>query len=499
MSDFYSNPLGVNILTKKPYSGAKPTHLFLIVLLFLWVSRGAVAEPDEVLLECSASATDERGIDACLNVLLEQAETRLANVEQSWRKLLGTEASRLQTAESQDIDVAGIDQPDSDQSTTVGSKVIAIVNDSALASGEIERGGEIFNVDDNGEQTETLVNTSVDITERFGFIPALFRTYRDQHCAWQATVFGGDRVDMHYKACLTDQNRTRALELSRSLAEIRSTVKSGLNMRGFYVKTNSGATFQACDRKVDWWVTGSDAVLASLERRYADADTRDVATASGNLIYTELRATLDAAPESGPGADYTNVVRVEKINIFRPSTPIDCVALQQTSIQSEAPVVNLQSAATVDDYASAGFLYGYFNYWLSACSVTENSVCSAESEALFASDGDWKLRVDRSLEGDWRVQLIATSDDEVIEKDLKLMIDGRDVFLPTSFPEPLHLSLQNGVDIARGDIARELTDRMRGGSETHFVWRDESGVLSELKFSLAGVTLALEFFDQSFP
>ena len=133
-------------------------------------------------------------------------------------------------------------------------------------------------------------------------------------------------------------------------------------------------------------------------------------------------------------------MRVEKINIFRPSTPTDCVALQQTSIQSEAPVVNLQSAATVDDYASAGFLYGYFNYWLSACSVTENSVCSAESEALFASDGDWKLRVDRSLEGDWRVQLIATSDDEVIEKDLKLMIDGRDVFLPTSFPEPLHLS-----------------------------------------------------------
>ena len=142
MSDFYSNPLGVNILTKKPYSGAKPTHLFLIVLLFLWVSRGAVAEPDEVLLECSASATDERGIDACLNVVLEQAETRLANVEQSWRKLLGTEASRLQTAESQDIDVAGIDQPDSDQSTTVGSKVIAIVNDSALASGEIARGGD---------------------------------------------------------------------------------------------------------------------------------------------------------------------------------------------------------------------------------------------------------------------------------------------------------------------------------------------------------------------
>jgi len=239
--------------------------------------------------------------------------------------------------------------------------------------------------------------------------------------------------------------------------------------------------------------------LATLDRRYADADTRDVAAVSGNLIYAELRATLDAAPESGPGADYTNVVRVEKINIFRPATPSDCVSVQQTSIQSETPVVNLQSAATVDDYASAGFLYGYFNYWLSACSVTENSVCSAESEDQFASDGDWKLRVDRSLEGDWRVQLIPTSDDEIIEKELKLMIDGREVFLPTSFPEPLQLPLQQGVDIALGDIARELTDRMRSGSETRFVWRDESGVLSELKFSLAGVTRALQFFDQSVP
>jgi len=158
---------------------------------------------------------------------------------------------------------------------------------------------------------------------------------------------------------------------------------------------------------------------------------------------------------------------------------------------------SVQSAATVDDFASAGFLYGYFNDWLSACSVTENSVCSAETDARFASDGEWQLRVDRSIEGDWRVQLVPVTDNEVIEQNLKLEVDGEEIYVASTFPEPMHLTLKQGVNIAIGEAARELIMRMRSGTETRFEWLDETGVMSELKFSLAGVTRALEFFDQS--
>jgi len=401
--DFLLKHIVVKKLTKKQFPDCLPVLFAPAVgAVFLFASARLVAGSADVLIECSETASDERGIDACLSVVFEQAENRLLDVEQSWRKVLGDETTTLQAPVSQELVDQASDNPlSNDQPTTEqtdGPKVIAIVNDTALASGVGTGSGEIFNVDDSAEKTEALVNLSVDISARFEFIPALFRSYRDQHCAWQATVFGGDRVDMHYKACLTDQNRTRVSELNRSLAEIRSAAKGGLTMRGFYVKTNSGATFRACDRKIDWWVTGSETVLASLERRYVDANTRSVDASTGNFIYAELRGSVAVAPGDGPGADYASALQVEQINIFRPATPNDCVSVQQTSIASAAPQTDDLQSATVDDFAAAGFLYGYFNNWLSACSVTESSVCSAESEAQFASDGDWKLRVDRSLD-----------------------------------------------------------------------------------------------------
>ena len=192
----------------------------------------------------------------------------------------------------------------------------------------------------------------------------------------------------------------------RQLAEIRSAAVAGRKLRGYYVKTNTGATFQACDRKVDWWVTGTQAVLAALDRRYTDASTRNLASVSDRLIYAELSGTIEAAPQQGPGADYQGALNVEGINILRPLVPADCNTQQPPSTTDVVTPESVQSAATVDDFASAGFLYGYFNDWLSACSVTENSVCSAETDARFASDGEWQLRVDRSIEGDWRVQLV---------------------------------------------------------------------------------------------
>ena len=493
MHDFTINITFVKILTEQICNVRFSARLLGcgLVLFISGYGSGVKAASLDVLLECSATANSEREIDACLSIVLEQSETALSDIEQSWQRLLESRPDTPTDLETKPLAAAGADVQSDDNSA---SKVIAIVNDTALESGAPVR-GEILNVDED-ENSKPLVNQSVDIKERFGFIPALFRSYRDQHCAWEATVFSADRVDVYFKACVTRLNRDRVSVLSQSLAEMRSINKGGRNLKGYYVRTNSGATFQACDRKTDWWVTASDAVLASLERRYADMSTRNISSVSSSLVYAELLGTLESAPSEGPGADYQAALRVKKINLFRPISERDCAAVQSVPVESSA-VVDTPQAATVDDYASAGFLYGYFNYWLSACSVTENSVCSAESEAQFASDGDWKLRVDRSLEGDWRVQLIPTTDNEVIEKELKLQIDRADVYLATSFPEPMNLTLRQGVDIAVGEVARELIVRLRDGGEIRFEWLDESGVMSELKFSLLGVTRALQFFDQA--
>ena len=190
------------------------------VAILLAVSGPLAASSEDVLLECSATATDERGIDLCLSLLSEQSQTTLSSVEQSWQSALDSIAlpGNIEPANNS-VSADSTAQVQTTVSQSDGSKVIAIVNDTALDSGVQNRGDETLNVDDDGEPSQPLVNQSVDIKERFGFIPALYRSYRDQHCAWEASLFGDDRVDMHYKACITDQNRSRVSILNRLLAE----------------------------------------------------------------------------------------------------------------------------------------------------------------------------------------------------------------------------------------------------------------------------------------
>ncbi len=463
------------------------------------------ASSEQVLVECSGASVDARGVDECLAVSFSQAEAALSSIENRWKQLLESEPG------SPDALPPDAVSSSASPGRTGNSKVISIVNDTALQSGLSSQGSTVINIDDNSasldSQDEPLVDEKVDLTDRFSFLPALFRSFRDQHCAWEASLFGSDRVEAYYKACLVAYTRNRASVLNAWLAAQRVLVKDGRSYRGYYAKTSTGAAFQACDRKTDWWVSGSDAVLAALDRRYADISDQGFNTAS-DLLYAELRGDVKAAPVTGSGADYSASLVVSQINLLRPLSNSDCIgttgrSMDQTGqgLSSEQLGVEalISDAATVDDYASAGFLYGYFNAWVSACAVTQNSVCSAETDAQFASDGEWQLRVDRSVEGDWRIQLISTTDDQVIERQLKMQIDGVDAYLGNSVREPLPLPMRQGVDVAVGELAREFIIKLREGREVRFEWLDESDVMSEIKFSLLGVTRALQFFDQSKP
>ena len=136
-------------------------------------------------------------------------------------------------------------------------------------------------------------------------------------------------------------------------------------------------------------------------------------------MFVRLQGKLRSAPNSGPGADFAAGLQVGKINLLRPLTDHDCLdsrsGLKTASVtpadqpEGEPVESDTEAAATVDDFAAAGFLYGYFSDWVSACAIIETSVCSAETSAQFASDGDWYLRIDRSRESDWRIRVIPTT------------------------------------------------------------------------------------------
>jgi len=478
----------------------------------IWPVLAQASSGDQVIAECSAGSFDEAAIFECVTQKFEQAEASLRRTEQSWQRVLQEQTSTPEVQKKVEATSTADNQG--------SSSVIAIVNDTAIQSGIATGGARVINVDKdseiNEEKGQETFDTSVQLSERFGFLPALFRSYRDQHCAWQSTLFGEDRVRLHYLACLTSLTLNRTNDLTRSLALRRAINKHGRSYSGYYVKTDEGALFQACNRKTDWWVTGSDSVLSALSRRYLDINAQR--TVAGDLLYAEVSGGVVSAPVSGSGADYESALFISNIGLLRPVAEQDCSGnfnsgnlysgnvssysaqgvVQTAGLQAANSVEGLQSdAATVDDYASSGFLYGYFNDWLTACAVTETSVCSAETEAQFASDGDWQLRVDRSLEGDWRILLIPTTDDQLIEKQLTMQINGAEVYLDRVFDRPLQLALNQGRTIADGELARELIVKLRQGRELRLEWFDDSDVMSELKFSLLGVTRALEYFDHS--
>ena len=76
-----------------------------------------------------------------------------------------------------------------------------------------------------------------------------------------------------------------------------------------------------------------------------------------------------------------------------------------------------------------------------------------------------------------------------------MQLDGAPVFIEAELQVPAVLELGQGIEVAQGEFARELITRMRTGQQVRFEWRNSDDVMSELKFTLTGVTRALQYFD----
>jgi len=484
---------------------------------------GGTADTNRVFQQCSNASADSKVVEECVDLLFEEAEGRLQKIEREW-KFFGDAEVQAARAVSASVESPEPIEIIADNRARTGANeldanqpnVISIVNDQALQSGAVPD-GTLVNIDDEAsespdskpdesEKAPQADAATVAASERFRFLPALFRSYRDQHCAWQATLFGEDRSAAYRGACLTAMTQARALALHASLAEVRAISTRGKTYKGFYVVTDSGATFQACDRTSDWWVIGTDDGQSQLDTR---AEQLNMITA--DIAYAEVGGKITSPPAKALAAGYRQALQIESVNVMRSVAPSDCAGKFVPTSQGEdglsetaqadamAKLSKETASTTVEDLSSAGFLYGYFNQWVSACAVTDTSVCSAETEAVYATDGDWVIKLDRSEGREWRVRLIPTTDDHRIDNRYVVSIDDFEVFLGTEDRSSVVVPMNEGIDIASGELARELIVKLRAGQRMQIAWQQADTGAHELNFSLLGVTAALKFFDQQEP
>ncbi len=481
--------------------------VFALFLATATLPGPAQADPAIPLSECREQSIDQPGFDECLSLLAQQSDGALHDLEIRWiDKLSEVREVDFQSATAENTDLS---QSDTDSATVNTSRVISIVSEGADV--EVLDGSRVINIDGDtltsDDDADSAFASAALLASQFAELPALFRQYRDQRCEWEAGLLGSDRSKGYLLACEISLNRLKSSQLRRLLVEKNAADAGGESFQGFYVATASGGIFQSCDRRQDWWVTGTDETLDVLQRRY-----NDIAAENLELVYVELRGTTRERLDEGPGADFVSAVEVVTINLMRPILERDCRAapIGLTLVQSESdtdelsaleaddtvdPPIEETPALTVDELGDAGFLYGYFSNWISACAVDNLIVCQAQTQADYASEGEWMLSVDRSSQRSWRVRLIPTTENHQVGGSLSLTID--EIENTVANVSATELELGRGVSVAIGQRAREIITRLRAGRSLDIEWTRPDQVGAKVSFSLAGITRGLQYFNQA--
>jgi len=502
--------------------------------------NGATATIDN-LAECRLASTDAFSFKECVGLQHQASETLLASIENSWREYLasntadnpasnaesGADGQELITEElegatehgaSKISDITGTttksDASAGNPEKSTGSKVIAIVSDDTKST---EDTGTVINISSQAllesDYPALAINNLADLSlaaqrQRFEILADLYRRYRDERCTWDGGLHVVDSADVYITACKAWLNQERAKEISLQLSEKRVSDSRGNFFSGFYIEDGDGGIFQSCDRRQEWRLTGDSEILSAVASRY-QAIARD----NLEMAYMEIRGDFK---ERQRDAGFSGNLQVRSLNLLRAIVEADCAPVSLAKLSN--PQTGTVSAGegrdvsrlekqdlptsepadtTVDALGASGFLYGYFANWVSACSVEQNSVCMAQVESGYTGLGEWRLVVDRSLQRQWRVQLIPTISDATISRDLNITVDGKIAGSYSVSSTGTTIKAEVGVVLAHGEPARQLVNQMRNGRALSVNWSLASEIGSELQFSLVGVTRALEFFDQN--
>ncbi len=441
-------------ITRQSFDSMKNSSYSTLVIFCMWFFISALAaethasEPNaaQVVSQCRNLSLDQSGFEECLIVLERDAELAMAGIETDWAELV----------ESSDG-----------------------VSDTDSGSSEVER--------------LRLMETQ-------------FRDYRDQYCDF--TVAGLDEISREpaVQACRISLNRARANELRRLYVERRTRLAHGSFYRGYFLLTDDKGIFQSCDLRQDWIVDDQSDEIESINERY-----REVTTEVLELVYLEFRGRLVTVEKTRP------VMQINRLNLLRPVLDRDCTtavmsigieAVDETELQSadgeavlndeiadtEVPdATPVTTEATIDSYGAAGFLYGYFGEWTSACAADAGQVCQAQAQQLFASEGNWSLLIDRSSARSWRIRLMPTTDSHIVDSGIQLSVDGvAQTTIPVASQQML---LNQPLVLLQGEAALQMINRLRTGGTLEMFWNNSLQSSTSVMFSLNGVTLALDYFD----
>lgn len=493
---------------------SKAQLLPVFLLAGLLLSPQNRADPAVPVSECRQQSADQAGFIECMTLQLEQSEITLAAIEQGWREALRQQVDgALPDIGAQQLSSSGNSSATEKTLSDSDGSVIAIVSDEALSSGVVSGDAAVVNVDDeaavstDANRLPTTGHHALHL-QQFEVLVTGFRQYRDQRCEWESGIRNSAGYRSDAEACTIALNHQRTIHLRDLLAEKRATDIAGEPFRGWYVQSATGASFQSCDHRVDWWVSGADEVLQLLTRRYDD-----ITAEKREIVFVELRGEVMTAPSRGPGADFVAGIEVVSVNLVRPILEWDCSAIKDIEVlpdiitetgfesdtasndESVSVANSTLEVLTVDDLGDAGFLYGYFNSWMSACAVDQLTVCKSQTQVNFSTEEDWLLSIDRSSIGEWRVWLVPTTNDHTVGRLLKVDIDGVEVRVIKVADS--QFDVNRGMVIASDAQARALIAQMRTGGSLDISWIRSDLAGARLSFSLLGITRALEYFDQT--
>ncbi len=418
---------------------------WIAVCLLSIVALPIYANPDAVIAECRTIALDQSGFIECVDLLEQDSQQSLESIESDWIEHFRTTA------------------------------------DVAAADTEINK----------------LLDTSVR-----------YREYRDQHCSFMTSGLDSISMATSESACRVSMNRVRQTQLRRLLIEHRVKLGVGNFYRGFYLQTQNSALFQSCDLRQDWTVTADDQTSARLNERYEALTTEDL-----EIVYIEFRGVVSVTDTS----DTVDAVTVNALSLIRPLLDNDCEPVVNGIVRANgeddvvaepdtesiddnasgvpAPISPAATTdSTIDDLGDAGFEYGYFGAWTSLCAAQAQRVCKAQTTDTYSSEGDWQLVADRSADRNWRVRISPTTDSHVIGSQVQVAIDGN--ALLTAPVTGRQVLIGDAVTLASGERALQLLNSMRSGSSFELNWNTENQSNANLVFSLSGVSLALQYFDE---
>lgn len=433
--------------------------------MFLFLSRWLVvvclsiavlpvfADSKAIISQCRNLSLDQSGFVECIKLLEVESGISLETIESEWIAYLqGGEGNSAET-------------------------------DNATIDAELDQ----------------LLSTSVS-----------YREYRDQYCRFQVTGLDDVLMSTNSGACRIAMDRDRTSKLRSLLIEQRARRISGNFYRGYYLQANGVGLFQSCDQRQDWSVAAVEAIQQRLTERYDELTTEAL-----EMVYVELRGVVTTSENEAVPAE----LQINELNLVRPLLESDCriatvplVSDTTASAPADFPesdafddteeaapasdtanAVSATTNATIDDLGDAGFLYGYFGAWTSMCAADSQLVCKAQSDDTFSSAGNWQLMVDRSVNGNWRVRLTPTTDSHVIGGQMQVAVDGASLF--TVPPGSEQVLIGSAVTLATGNRALQLLNTMRDGAAFEISWNTPEQTSANLVFSLSGISLALQYFD----